>query len=434
MSSDNTSETGGARDAAGSASAPASPSGPGATGGVTRDATRGAAGDGVGSASGGTARGGAAPGASGGAASDASPDGAAPGAGTSGAGTSGAPSPGAATSGAGAPGAATSGADASGTAARGPAEPAARSGRTSPPTARAVRILDVLAAAAPEPLGVSEIGRRVGLAPSTCLGIVNELTWAGYLVRDGSGPRYGLGPALALIGRAAERSRPTFRAARAGIEQLAGELGLLCSAASVVGGDITVLGLAGTAAGTPPLVEVGARYPFAAPVGVMFAAWDTDPAVDAWLARAPVSLDPDRVDRIRDVVRTCRAQGWLAERLTDVERDLHRFLPELGTHGEGERGRRALAEAAAVFSHRDYLLGDLDDAPDAAHPVSTVCVPTFDVDNRPDLILSAYVMRPDVTTAEIRRIAERLGACAAAVTALVGGRDPWRDGAAGGAD
>jgi DNA-binding IclR family transcriptional regulator len=313
---------------------------------------------------------------------------------------------------------------------RGGPSAAARPGRTSPPTARAVRILNALAAAAPEPLGVSEIGRRVGLAPSTCLGIVNELTWAGYLVRDQTGPRYGLGPALALIGRAAEHSRPTFRAARAGIEHLADELGLLCSAASVVGGDITVLGLAGTPAGTPPLVEVGARYPFAAPVGVMFAAWDTDAAVDAWLDRAPVALDPARVDRIRDVVRTCRAQGWLAERLTDVERDLHRFLPELGTHGEGERGRRALAEAAAVFSHRDYLLGDLADASgdaDATHPVSTICVPTFDVDNRPDLILSAYVMRPDVTTAEIRRIADRLSACAAAVTALVGGRDPWRN-------
>lgn len=298
------------------------------------------------------------------------------------------------------------------------------SGRTSPPTERTVRILNALAAAAPDALGVSEIGRRVGLAPSTCLGIVNELTRAGYLVRE-PGPRYGLGPAVALVGRAAERSRPALGAARAAIERLAADLGLVCSAAAVVGGDITVLALAGNGAGSTPLVEVGARYPFAAPVGVMFAAWDTDDAVASWLDRAPLPLGADRVARIHDVVATCRTQGWLAERLTDVEQSLHRFLPELGTHSEGERGRRALAEAAAVFSRRDYLPGDLDDGAGAVHPVSTVTAPTFTVEGRPDLLLSAYVMRADATAADIRAIAARLRDECGAITALLGGRDPW---------
>jgi DNA-binding IclR family transcriptional regulator len=306
-----------------------------------------------------------------------------------------------------------------------------RSGRVSPPTGRVVRLLDELARRSPEPVSLAELARQLNLAPSTCLGILNELVGADYVVRHAAGPRYSLGPMLVTLGQVAQRSQPALGVAREQITALAAELGAVCTVATVAREEIVVLVRIGRgSAGIEPQVDEGARFPFFAPIGVMFAAWDSDERVAAWLDRAPVEFDEERLDRLRHVITSCREQGWLVERLTEVERTLHRVLPSLVGHPGDAQVRPALTQAAALFAQRDYVVGELTD--DGEPSVSVVCAPTFTAEGRPDLVLSVYVMRDHVPGAEVRRVAEALRRCSDAVTRSVGGYDPWRAAAASG--
>jgi DNA-binding IclR family transcriptional regulator len=300
----------------------------------------------------------------------------------------------------------------------------ARSGRGSPPTARVTRVLAELARSSPQPVGLTQLARQLELAPSTCLGILNELVDADFVVRHAVGPRYSLGPALVTLGRTAQRSQPAIGLATEQATALAASLGRVCTVATVERDEIVVLARAGRTTGIQPYVEAGSRFPFFAPIGVMFAAWDTDASVAAWLGRSPVVFDEARLERLRRVIASCRQQGWLVERLTDVERTLHQVLPAAVGNARDAEVRPIIAQAAALFTERDYILGELPD--DGTCSVSVVCAPTFDVDGLPDLIVSVYMMEDDTPGDQVRGIAEQLRRGADAVTGAVGGRDPWR--------
>jgi DNA-binding IclR family transcriptional regulator len=300
--------------------------------------------------------------------------------------------------------------------------------RQSPPTDRVMRVLELFASVAPERIGLSAVSRALGLSQSTCLGILNELTRGGFLVRHAPGPTYSLGAALVLLGQAAQASLPGLEPATAEVAALADELGTVCTVSAVVGREIVVLDRRGVATGSDPFVHAGTRFPFHAPIGVMFVAWQDDAAVDDWLARAPVELGRAQVTRIRKVVRACRATGSLVERLTEAEQQLHRFLPGLGQRDGDERVARALAHAVLVFAQRDYLPAEL--RPGERCSVSVISAPCFGPPATPEVLLSVYVMQPDIDVERVLDVDAELRRAAARVTAAVGGRDPWHtDGA-----
>ena len=77
-------------------------------------------------------------------------------------------------------------------------------GRTSPPTARVVRILDFLSSTPDERFTLAELSRGCEISKPTCLGIVTELCAAGYVARDEATKSYVLGPAVIDVGLAAQ--------------------------------------------------------------------------------------------------------------------------------------------------------------------------------------------------------------------------------------
>jgi DNA-binding IclR family transcriptional regulator len=295
--------------------------------------------------------------------------------------------------------------------------------RQSPPTDRVMRVLGLFASVAPERLGLSAVARALGLSQSTCLGILNELTRGGFLVRHAPGPTYSLGAALMLLGQAAQASLPGLEPASAEAAVLADELGAVITVSAVIGREIVVLDRHGVSSGSEPFIDAGARFPFHAPIGVMFAAWQDDATVDDWLARAPVELPRAQVTRIGKVVRACRADGYLVERLTEAEQQLHRFLPGLGQRDGDERVARALAHAVLVFAQRDYLSSELRRGERCS--VSVISAPCFGPAATPDVLLSLYVMQPDIEVDRVLDVAAELRRAAARVTADVGGRNPW---------
>jgi len=295
--------------------------------------------------------------------------------------------------------------------------------RSSPPTRRVVAVLNLLAGDPTTPRTLTSIASTAGLSPATCLGILNELATAGYVVRHPD-RTYSLGGALVSVGAAAREGRPGIDRARRELRRLSDELGRFGTASSVIGEEIVVLDTAGPTRDGLPFVQPGSRFPFLAPVGLVNAAWCSDADIAAWIERAPLDLGKDKRARMRSVIASCRQHGVAVERLTNAETSLHQILPLALRSVSGEATRRALSEALLVFADRDYLVEELDQP--GSSSVSVICAPCFDADGHPELILGVYVMEAAVKHSAVRSMATRLRAACDAVTDSIGGHDPFR--------
>ncbi|WP_280509961.1 helix-turn-helix domain-containing protein [Nocardia farcinica] len=290
--------------------------------------------------------------------------------------------------------------------------------RRSAPTARVIQVLDFLVEQRGKRFGLSELARALDLAKPTCLGILNELTAAGYLVRDPHLHTYGLGPALIAAGRVAQDSFAISAIARAELAKLSETYRTTCTASAVVGDRISVLESTG-----PGMVKVGASYHFAPPVGLMYVLWDHDAALDAWLALPPaVPLEQDET-RLRQVVAECRERGYLVESLTAAGRRLYALLAGVADRDLPAELREIVGELVTSLGERVYLGADL--RPRKEHPVSLLAAPTYGGDGRQNMVLTMHV-GASITGAEIHRRGSALVAAADAVTAASGGRKPAR--------
>lgn len=292
----------------------------------------------------------------------------------------------------------------------------APTGRQSPPAARVIAVLDFLVRSPRERFGLSELARAVGLSKPTCLGILNELTAAGYLARDGAA-RYGLGPALIVAGRAAQSGHALGALARPHLEELSAEFGAVCTASAVAGDKIVLLESVGQEGGP----GLGRVYPFAPPVGLMYVLWEPDEVFERWLDLEPAL--PVRLDRdhLRRIVAQCRAAGYLVESLTPVGQRLHTLMAGVRAHDLPAEVRELVGEMVSSLGERVYLSDTLGDA--GAHRVSVIAAPTFDADGRQSMVLTLYV-GAEIGAADIERRAAALVAAAGAVTTAAGGHAP----------
>lgn len=298
------------------------------------------------------------------------------------------------------------------------AEPA---GRASPPTARVVAILDFLSRRPQERFGLSELTRRVGLSKPTCLGILSTLTESGYLIRDGEDKTYRLGPSLISLGHAAQESMRVNPAARAELHALSATFDTSAGLTAVVDDRITVLELVGPP-GRDPGVRVGQSYPFAPPVGLMFVLWDDD-ALRAWLAKVPtIPLRTESV-RLHRVIESCRADGYLVERLTPGGRRLYALMAGMSTDLPDEL-RALLSELVSDIGERVYLR---DEGPSGRkpHDISVISAPVFDHYQRQVMAASLHIGTA-LTDKEISDRARALVATADTLTKQLGGTKPMR--------
>lgn len=294
--------------------------------------------------------------------------------------------------------------------------------RASPPTDRVVQILDFLATRPAQRYGVSELARRVGLSKPTCLGIVTSLTEAGYLVRDPADKTYRLGPSLITLGHRAQESMRVSPAAREHLRRLSARYDAPAALSAVVDDRITLLDLVAPP-GARPGVEVGQSYPFAPPVGLMFVLWD-DAAEQDWLRRQPTI--PLRTDtaRLKRVVASCRADGYLVERQTPGGRRLYALMAGMPTELPDEL-RALLGELVSDIGERVYLRGE--GSVRAKHDISVISAPVLDHYRRQVMVVSMHVGKA-LTDSEIRERARAVVLTADAVTAQLGGMRPQSSG------
>lgn len=294
---------------------------------------------------------------------------------------------------------------------------ASEPGRASPPTGRVVAVLDYLARHPQDSFGLSELARRLSLSKPTCLGIITTLTDSGYLIRDSTDKTYRLGPALIRLGHSAQESMRVNPAARDALRSLSQEFDTTAALSAVVDDRITLLEMV-TPAGVRPAVQVGQSYPFAPPVGLMFVLWD-DAALRDWLRRTPtipLRTDGERLDR---VVAECRNSGHLVELLTPGGRRLYALMAGMSSTLPDEL-RALLGEMISDVGERVYLR---EDGGAGRHDVSVISAPVFDHHARQAMVASLQIGRA-LTDTEISRHAKGLMACAAALTAQLGGHRP----------
>ena len=296
-------------------------------------------------------------------------------------------------------------------------------GRASPPTARVVAILDFLSRHPQERFGLSELTRRVGLSKPTCLGILSTLTESGYLVCEtGDNSRdksYRLGPALISLGQMAQESMRVNPAARAELRSLSAAFDTSAGLTAVVDDRITVLELIGPP-GRDPGVRVGQSYPFAPPVGLMFVLWDDD-ALRAWLAKVPTIALRTESARLHRVIESCRADGYLVERLTPGGRRLYALMAGMSTNLPDEL-RALLSELVSDIGERVYLR-DEGPAGRKPHDISVISAPVFDHYQRQVMAVSLHIGTA-LTDKEISDRARALVATADALTKQLGGTKP----------
>ncbi|MFN6549339.1 IclR family transcriptional regulator [Mycolicibacterium septicum] len=296
-------------------------------------------------------------------------------------------------------------------------------GRASPPTARVVAILDFLSRHPQERFGLSELTRRVGLSKPTCLGILSTLTESGYLVCEtGDNSRdksYRLGPALISLGQMAQESMRVNPAARAELRALSAAFDTSAGLTAVVDDRITVLELIGPP-GRDPGVRVGQSYPFAPPVGLMFVLWDDD-ALRAWLAKVPTIPLRTESARLHRVIESCRADGYLVERLTPGGRRLYALMAGMSTNLPDEL-RALLSELVSDIGERVYLR-DEGPAGRKPHDISVISAPVFDHYQRQVMAVSLHIGTA-LTDKEISDRARALVATADTLTRQLGGTKP----------
>ncbi|WP_433594333.1 helix-turn-helix domain-containing protein [Nocardia sp. CA-145437] len=294
--------------------------------------------------------------------------------------------------------------------------------RTSPPTARVVRVLNFLVAHQGRRFGLAEVSRRCAISKPTCLGILTELVAAGYLTREPHAKTYGLGPALISAGRAARRDLPNSPLVHQELAALSARFGTIFTASAVIGDKIVVIDIVCPPGMSAP-ATIGQTYPFAPPVGLMYVMWEPDEDLDRWLAREPaLPVDLDR-DHLRRVAADCRSAGYLVEGTTKEAMRLHTLMAGIGARDLPADVRYLLGEMVSGLGDRSYFADALAD-PVGSHRVGLIAAPAFDADARQMLVLNMYVDRI-VPNPEILDLGAALRAAADRITAEVGGRDPF---------
>lgn len=293
--------------------------------------------------------------------------------------------------------------------------------RSSPPTRRVIAVLEALATAPVEPSTLSALAARTGTSKATCLGLLNELTAAGW-VRRPTARGYQLGPAVLALGVAASAVEPGIAAARPRLAALAREAGGAVTASARRGATIAVLARVGDPA-VAPEVRVGARFPAAPPSGVMFVAWDGAAAVEAWLAAVPLPGVVPAAPQLRRVAAAARRRGSLAERAVDASGELLTALAAVGDADLPDRLAQLVDRLLGPGARRHYLTRDL--RPGETAEVTQVCAPVFGPDGRTAWLVACFLGR-SVDRGELRRVTTALLATAGELTAVAGGFDPWR--------
>ncbi|MFC5751417.1 IclR family transcriptional regulator [Actinomadura rugatobispora] len=288
--------------------------------------------------------------------------------------------------------------------------------RPAPAAARALQIIDLLVTHRGEQFTISDIARRTGIGLGSTHAVLAVLEETGYLSRHPVRRTYGLGPALVSAGMAALEQHPAIRVAAEQITKLAAELDADVVVTAATPAEIVFVVVGGTGSRYGPGFREGERVPLVPPLGLVFMAWADPGEVEAWLGRAPVALDRDRVEL---GLATVRERGYALGRISAMRRVLG-DRPASFADPRPDEGGDHDALVASISLHDDYDLPAIE--PGREYDLGMASAPVFDSDGRVFVAITASGFSPGLTGRDVVDIGERVRACATVVTKQTRGR------------
>lgn len=271
----------------------------------------------------------------------------------------------------------------------------------SPPTARTLDVVELLAASGGSRLRLSEIADILDLSLGTAHNILSTLAERGWVQRDSIDKTFTVGPALDIAAAKARSIRTLAGRAQVLAAELAAEMTCAASVVERIGNDLVITSFESPGPGQPGATP-GEVFPYSPPFGVAFAAWDTDAEQRAWVERGAADND-NLADQLRHGLATTRTRGYEVDRTTPA---LARAMQLVGSLDDSQlpskiqHVRDQLAEFAA--------LGFVPD-PDTRRrlEVFSISAPVFDDRDRPRLNVSLHPFQL-MTNGEVNRMGRRL--------------------------
>ena len=261
----------------------------------------------------------------------------------------------------------------------------------SPPTRRAMNVLDALAASTAG-LTSAQLARQCGISTSTCALVLAELEGGGWVARFDD-RRYGLGSGLFGLVRGLRHQFPLLEQGRTALANLHESLAAGCSMSRIHDDHLTVIDAVGHSSDGEHVV--GQRFPIDPPFGLVAMAWRDDAEVDRWLRRITPRLTQADIDQHRQVLADVRARGYGAWRFDDAHASLHDrvtgILASLEPTASVARQLTKLMTMVNLRSITRTLETDLLET-------EFVVLPIFGPTGQPEYQIEVHVSHPDTLT------------------------------------
>jgi DNA-binding IclR family transcriptional regulator len=261
----------------------------------------------------------------------------------------------------------------------------------SPPTRRAMDVLDALAASSAG-LTSAELARQCAISTSTCALVLAELERRGWVARYDD-RRYGLGSGLFGLVRGLRNQFPLLEQGRTALVNLHQSLAAGCSMSRIDDDHLTVVDAVGH--GSEGEHVVGQRFPVDPPFGLVAMAWRDDAAVDRWLRGITPRLTHADIDQHRQVLADVRERGYGAWRFDDAHASLHDrvagILSSLEPTASVARQLTKLMTMVTLRSITSTLENDF-------LATEFVVLPIFGPTGQPEYQIEIHVSHPDTLT------------------------------------
>jgi DNA-binding IclR family transcriptional regulator len=289
----------------------------------------------------------------------------------------------------------------------------------SPPTERALDVVELLASRADRSWTLAEVIRELRITRATGHAILTTFLARGWVERDPLDKSFRIGPALGIAARSADAARPLENAARSAAEELARELGFPVSLTQPVGEAIVIVHFV-TSEHSNIEANTGDRVPLAAPFAQTFVAWEPKGVRRAWIERSAIH-SPSLEARLEQSLGVIRERGYAVERMSASATRALRLVATL-------RGDEMSGSMRAVIEQLLVEISTVDYPPRvrAKHPVSTIAAPVFDERSRVALTLAAhpFVDLPSRRIEYAARVVTRIAARISRGSAPAGGGSP----------